>query len=102
VNALEKQEAQLKAVRSAAEPWQRTAIDRIVPYLDELEGYTAAIIERIGDQPKRLFTEEYKDYLQANADYATDLAGVIADFVDYGKARDRMERLSKKLEIPRR
>jgi hypothetical protein len=33
---------------------------------------------------------------------ATDLAGVIADFVDYGKTRDRMERLGDKLEIPRR
>lgn len=102
VNALEKQEAKLKEARSSAEPWQKTAIDRIVPYLDELEGYTAAIIERINEQPKRLFTDEYKDYLQANADYATDLAGMIADFVDYGKARDRIERLSKKLEIPGR
>jgi len=73
-----------------------------VPDLDELGGYTSAVIERITDQPKRLFTDEYKDYLRANADYATDLAGVISDFVDYGKARDRMERLSKKLEIPRR
>jgi len=102
VNALEKQEAKLKEARSSAEPWQKTAIDRIVPYLDELEGYTSAVIERIADQPKRLFTDEYRDYLQANADYASDLAGVISDFVDYGKARDRMERLSKKLEIPRR
>jgi hypothetical protein len=73
-----------------------------VPYLDELEGYTSAIIERINSQPKRLFTDEYKDFLEANADYATDLAGMIADFVDYGKTRDRMERLGNKLEIPRR
>lgn len=102
VNALEKQEAKLKEARGAAEPWQKTAIDRIVPYLDELEGYTSAIIERINDQPKRLFTDEYKDLLEANADYATDLAGMIADFVDYGKTRERMERLGNKLEIRRR
>jgi len=102
VNALEKHEAKLKDARSAAAPWQRTAIDRIVPYLDELEGYTSAIVERINDQPKRLFTDEYKDFLQANADYATDLAAMIGDFVDYGKARDRVERLSNKLEIPKR
>ena len=75
VHALQKQEAKLKEARSAAEPWQRTAIDRIVPYLDELDGYTSAIIERITEQPKRLFTDEYKDFLEANADYATDLAG---------------------------
>jgi plasmid replication initiation protein len=102
VNALEKHEAKLKDAKGAASPWQKTAIDRIVPYLDELEGYTSAIIERINSQPKRLFTDEYKDFLEANADYATDLAGMIADFVDYGKTRDRMERLGNKLEIPRR
>jgi len=102
VTALEKQEAKLKDARTEAAAWQKTAIDRIVPYLDELEGYTSAVIERLNDQPKRLFTDEYKDFLEANADYATDLAGMIADFVDYGKTRDRMERLGNKLEIPRR
>jgi hypothetical protein len=102
VNALEKQEAKLKDARTEAAPWQKTAIDRIVPYLDELEGYTSAAIERINAQPKRLFTDDYKDFLEANADYATDLAGMIADFVDYGKTRDRMERLGNKLEIPKR
>ena len=102
INALEKQEAKLKDARAEAAPWQRTAIDRIVPYLDELEGYTFAVIERINDQPKRLFTDEYKDFLAANADYATDLAAMIGDFVDYGKTRDRLERLGNKLEIRRR
>lgn len=102
VNALEKQEAKLKDARTEAAPWQKTAIDRIVPYLDELEGYTSAIIERLTDQPKRLFTDEYKDFLAANADYATDLAAMIGDFVDYGKTRDRLERLGNRLEIRRR
>jgi hypothetical protein len=102
VNALVKQETKLKDAKNAASPWQKTAIDRIVPYLDELEGYTSAVIERINDQPKRLFTDEYKDFLEANADYATDLAAMIGDFVDYGKTRDRLERLSNKLEISKR
>jgi hypothetical protein len=36
----------------------------------------------------------------SNADYATDLAAMIADFVAYGNARDGKERLGAKLEIP--
>jgi hypothetical protein len=100
VNALEKQEALLKDARNAASPWQRTAIDRIVPYLDELEGYTSAVIERINDKPARFLTADYKDFLEANADYATDLAAMIGEFVDYGKTRDRLHRLGNKLEIP--
>jgi len=44
--------------------------------------------------------QEYRDYLEANADYASDLAAMIANFVDYGKAKQRMERLGSKLEVP--
>jgi len=40
--------------------------------------------------------DTYKDYLEANADYATDLAGMIADFVNYGNAKQRIELLSGK------
>ena len=102
VNALVNHEAKLKEAKNTASPWQKAAIDRIVPYLDELEGYTFAVIERINDQPKRLFTDEYKDFLAANADYSTDLAAMISDFVDYGKTRDRLERLANKLELSKR
>jgi hypothetical protein len=44
VNALTQEVAKLKAVRESASPWQKTAIDRINPYLDELGGYTTAVI----------------------------------------------------------
>jgi hypothetical protein len=43
--------------------------------------------------------DEYKDYLQANADYSSDLAAMIADFVNYGKTKQKVERLAAKLEI---
>ena len=43
-----------------------------------------------------------KDYYEANADYSTDLAKMIADFVDYGQTKDRLERLQSKLEISER
>lgn len=100
VNALGKQVNKLKDARAAASPWQRTAIDRIVPYLDELGGYTSAVIEHISGTTRHT-PDEYKDYLEANADYSSDLAAMISDFVNYGKTKQRMERLSTKLEIPR-
>jgi len=98
VNALGKQVAKLQAAAEGAAPWQKTAINRIVPFLDELDGYTSAVIEQIkGDQKRN--PAEYKDYLEANRDYATDLAAMIADFVDYGNAKDRVDRLGAKLEV---
>lgn len=99
VNALGRQVAKLKDARSSASPWQKTAIDRIDPFLDELGGYTSAVIEHLKGDPKRT-PAEYKDYLEANADYASDLAAMIADFVDYGRTKERLERSTTKLEIP--
>jgi hypothetical protein len=98
VNALGRQEQKLKEAKASASPWQRTAIDRIAPYLDELTGYITASIEHINEKQHTLL--EYNDYLEANADYATDLANMIANFVDYGKARQRVDRLGAKLEVP--
>lgn len=101
INALTRQTAKLKEARKAGSPWQQTAIDRITPFLEELGGYTYAVIEHLNGEVKHT-PAEYKDYLQANADYATDLAAMIADFVDFGRSKDRMERLAGKLEIPKR
>jgi hypothetical protein len=100
INALERQTGKLKEARETGSPWQQTAIDRITPFLDELGGYTYAVIEHLNGEVKHT-PAEYKDYLQANADYATDLAAMIADFVDFGRSKDRMQHLAEKLEIPK-
>jgi hypothetical protein len=99
VNALVRQAAKLQDAESLASPWQKQAIVRILPFLDELEGYTAAVIEHLNGESRRTFTE-YQDYLEANADYSADLAAMIANFVDYGKTKERVARLATKLEIP--
>lgn len=98
INALGKQVAKLKAAENTASPWQKIAIGRINPFLDELSGYTTAVIERLNGDRKHTIAD-YKDYLEANADYATDLAAMIGDFVDYGNAKDRVEHLGAKLEV---
>jgi len=98
INALGRQAAKLEEAKNEASPWQKTAINRIDPFLTEMEGYTSAVIEHIND-PKNHTMTDYKDYLEANADYSADLAAVIGDFVDYGKTRQRFERLGAKLEV---
>lgn len=98
INALVLTENKLQAAREDAAPWQKQVIGRIVPFLDELNGYTSAVIEHLNGKTPHTFAE-YKDYLEANADYSTDLAKMIADFVDYGQTKDRLERLTTKLEI---
>jgi len=52
----------------------------------------------LNQNPKRLWTGDYKDYVEANADLAAQLSEMIGDFVDYGKTKHRFERLASKLE----
>ena len=99
VNALAQQVDKLKTARNGASPWQKTVIDRIDPYMDEMAGYTEAVIEHLNKHPERLGTPEYKDYLEANADYSGDLATMIGELVDYGRAKERVQSLTEKLEI---
>ena len=101
-NALSQQETKLKAAKNTASPWQKVAIDRIDPFLGEMVGYTEAVIETLNKHPERLKTPEYKDYLEANADYSGDLAEMIANFVDYGRTKDRLQHLTDTLEVPAR
>jgi hypothetical protein len=98
INALGRTEAKLKDAENAAAPWQKQVINRVVPFLDELDGYTNAVIEHLNGEQRHNFAE-YKDYLEANADYSGDLAKMISDFVDYGRTKDRLQDLTEKLEI---
>ena len=96
-----RQLTKLDEARNTASAWQKTAIDRIAPLLKELASDTTAVIERLNNNPKALNTDEYKDYLGANSDDAAHLASLIADFLDYGRTKRRLERLTDRLELLR-
>jgi len=100
INAAGRTLTKLEAARSEASAWQVTAIDRIKPLLTEIAFNTQTVIEYMNKNPRRLGTKEYTDYIEANADVAVELSDLIANFVDYGNTKDRLERLAKKLELP--
>ena len=91
---------QLGGLRNTASPWQQEAIDRVTPLLREMASNTEATIERLNRNQSRLHTQEFQEYVKANYNLATRLAALIGDFVDYGEAKDKYERLSRKLELP--
>jgi len=100
INEEGKTVAKLVDARSTASPWQVTAIDRIVPLLKELAANTTNAIAFINKNPAKLFSDEYKDYLEANADVSTELSDLITHYVHYGNTKNRFENLSRKLELP--
>jgi len=99
VNTLGRQLVKLDEARKGASAWQRTVIDRITPLLKELAANTSGAIGLINANAKSLSNEEYVDYIEANADTSARLASLVSDFVDYGKTKDRLERLTNRLEV---
>ena len=70
------------------------------PLLKELADNTELTITKLNDNPNRIQMPSYKSYVAAYYDLAADLAGMIGDFVDYGKTKAKFEALTRKLELP--
>ena len=91
--------AKLKDAEATGSPWQQTAIKRIEPLLKEMADNTTATIKHLSDNKNKVHLPEFKDYVKANYELATDLEALIRDFVDYGNAKEKFESLGSKLEV---
>jgi len=101
INAIGKTIGKLQNLRSNASPWQREAIDRIIPVAQKLASNTTAAIEHLNKNPQRINDPQYQQYLKSNAEAASNLASLVKDFVEYGKTRTTLEAYERKLEVPR-
>ncbi len=100
INAAAKTVTALDDLKSQAAPWQAVAIGRILPYMREMAEDTTNAIEYLNNNQSRLSGKEYKDYVEANSDMSRELAGLIAQFVDYGNTIGNYDKLQQKLELP--
>lgn len=100
INAAAQTITALDNLKSQAAPWQAVAIGRILPYMREMAEDTTKAIEYLNKNQSRLSGKEYKDYVEANSDISRELAGLIAQFVDYGNSKGNYEKLQQKLELP--
>ncbi len=99
VNKAGKVLANLKDAEAGGSPWQQTAIGRIEPLLKELAANTEATIKHLNENQTKVHFTEFKDYVKANYEMATDLEEMIRDFVNYGETKRKFERLGEKLEV---
>jgi hypothetical protein len=100
IGAIRRQVATLDEARSMAPPLQKTTIDQIGPLLQAMASAAEALINRINQNPKRLSSAEYKDYIKVNADLASELASLVGSFIDYGKTKQQLERIAEKIDHP--
>jgi hypothetical protein len=91
---------QMNDMRRTASQWQRIAIDRITPALNELAVNTQRTIEYLTANQSRVRMPLFKDYTAANAELAETLSETITDFVGYANAKAKLENLTRKLELP--
>src|SRR5579872_1109610 len=73
VNTTGKLLAKLKDAEALGSPWQKEAIARIEPLLKELAGNTEATINYLNENKSKVHFPEFRDYVKANYELATDL-----------------------------
>jgi hypothetical protein len=99
VNNTGKLLTKLQEAEATGSPWQQTAIQQIDPLLRELAANTEATINHLNENKANIHFPQFKDYVKANYELATDLEALIRDFVNYGEAKEKIDRLGKKLEV---
>jgi len=100
IGAIRRQATTLDEARSIASPFQKTTIDRIEPLLRDMASAAETLINRINQNPKRLNSAEYKDYIRVNADLASELASLVGNFIDYGRTKQQLEGIADKIDHP--
>jgi Na+-transporting methylmalonyl-CoA/oxaloacetate decarboxylase gamma subunit len=101
INTIGKTISRLRALENSASPWQREAIERIIPVAEKLASNTTAAIEHLRKDPQKIHESQYQKYVKSNAEAASQLAALIKDFVEYGKTRTTLEAYERRLEVPR-
>ena len=85
--------SQMQAARGDAKPWHQDAIDGITPVLKQLASNTESIINHLNDNPEHLKDPTCVQYLQSNAQSASELAAAVGNVVDYDGTRTKMDGL---------
>jgi len=100
VNALGVVNKGLADLRPQGSPWQQIAIDRVDPLLRDVAAQLTATIKHLKTHQSQIHMGPYRDLVQATHDYASRTAEMISDFVEYDRAKSRVEALERKLELP--
>jgi len=97
LNRTAKLVAQMEQSRGLGAPWQQHAIDHIMPPLKEMADNIRSTIEYLNEHRGQENMRETSQYCKLNADLATELAAVVAEFSKYGETQGKLEELEKKI-----
>jgi hypothetical protein len=93
INSIGDRLESLQAMRGSAAPWQREAIDSIVPVAAQLASRTEAAISHLNENPGQLYVPVYTGHLSAIAGHADRMKQSVDVFLDLASAQDRLDGL---------
>lgn len=99
VNALGRVNKQLADLRDQGSPWQQKAIDQIDPLLREMASNLTNTIKHLNENQSHIHMQPYRDYVHANFTLASQITGMIRDFVDYDEAKSKADASEAKLAL---
>jgi hypothetical protein len=85
-----------KAEKSGSE-LQEQAVERMLPLVKELSANTTAAINYLNQNKTRPLSGTYAQYLQKNAETASELSSMISALCEYEKSMTDIEKLKSKL-----
>ncbi len=99
INALGKVNKQLNDLSPQGSPWQQKAISQIDSLLRDTAAQLSATINHLRDNQSRIHQQPYIDYAHGNYERASRTAQMISDFVEYDKAKSKVDALEEKLQL---
>ena len=93
VNAIGKPLDRLQAIRHVAAPWQRQAIDSVVPIAASLAAQTETAIQHLNETGKPLWAPEYTDLIRSISDRSDQVKETIDLHLDLAGAQEKLEQL---------
>lgn len=97
IHDLRSDAARLEAMRAKGSGFQQTAMERMIPVMQELASSAEAAIRTASANQSRLNSSEFSDYFKLNSDLAGELSAVIAAWADYAKTSEDLIRASRKI-----
>jgi hypothetical protein len=87
----------LHSMRAEGSAWQREAVDRISPLLQDMSNHLTATMNYLKSNPSVVQAPAFSDYVRSNRIFIGDAYRVISDFIDYGEAKAEVDSLEKAL-----
>jgi len=89
VNRMGQEISSLRAERESLAPWERQAIDEILPLLQATAENTESAIEYFNEHGDRLWMETYRDYADRIRQGSEQIAKILRNYLKYDKLRDQ-------------